>query len=63
MKSLWVHGPQGTRVCEAGLLVSMFQLFLKGNPSARDVAWLRGEVTVNCIALLLMGQVLHGLEC
>lgn len=36
MEGLRVHGSQSTRICEARLLVGMFQLLLEGDSSTWD---------------------------
>lgn len=63
VESRGVQGPQGARVSKPRLLVGMFQLLLEGYPSTGNKPWLRGEVTVNSVALLLVREVLHGLKC
>lgn len=44
------------RVCEARLLVSMFQLFLQGNPSTGDVTWNERRNTEGLQRCLPKGQ-------
>lgn len=40
----------------------MFQLLLEGDPCSRNVPRLGGEVTVDGVSSLLVGEVLHGLK-
>lgn len=58
----WMHRPQSACIGKARLLVGMFQLLLEGYPCSGNVSRLGGEVTVDGVAGLLVGEVLHGLE-
>lgn len=57
-----VHRPQSTCIGKAGLLVGVFQLLLEGDSCSGNVSGLGGEVAVDGVARLLVGEVLHGLK-
>lgn len=59
-----MHGAEGRRIGEARLLVGVFKLLLERNTAAgRDKPCMSSSImTMDCISLLLVGQVLHGGE-